>query len=163
MKTLWCDLSTDDEKCAYLLSGRAYEAGIIAVAIQNDVAMAYNRCTQYRAALEAAEANFEESRADNYRMALELADMKREAAELRARVAELEGMVPKWVPVAERLPTKSCTVLVAFPSAFGGAIPTTRVAIYCAGVFTYPSSDMAIRDATHWMQYTLPAAPKEEV
>lgn len=115
------------------------------------------------AALEAVEANFEESRADNYRMALELADMKREAAELRARVAELEGMVPKWVPVAERLPTKSCTVLVAFPSAFGGAIPTTRVAIYCAGVFTYPSSDMAIRDATHWMQYTLPAAPKEEV
>jgi len=38
---LWCDLETDEERFKFLISGRAHETGIIAKAIQNDVAMAF--------------------------------------------------------------------------------------------------------------------------
>jgi hypothetical protein len=45
--TLFCDLKSDAEKSNFFLSGRAYETGVIARAIQNDVAMAYHRCAEY--------------------------------------------------------------------------------------------------------------------
>lgn len=51
-KTLFCDLKTDEEKSNFFLSGRGYETGIIALSIQNDVAMAYHRCAEYRKELE---------------------------------------------------------------------------------------------------------------
>lgn len=51
--TLFCDLKTDEEKSAFFLSGRGYETGVIAHSIQNDVAMAYHRCSEYRKELEA--------------------------------------------------------------------------------------------------------------
>jgi hypothetical protein len=44
---LFTDLKTDEEKSAFFLSGRGYETGVIAPAIQNDVAMAYHRCSEY--------------------------------------------------------------------------------------------------------------------
>lgn len=50
---LFCDLKTDEEKSIFFLSGRGYETGVIAQAIQNDVAMAYHRCSENRKALEA--------------------------------------------------------------------------------------------------------------
>jgi hypothetical protein len=45
--TLFCDLKSDAEKSNFFLSGRAYETGVIAREIQNDVAMAYHRCAEY--------------------------------------------------------------------------------------------------------------------
>lgn len=38
---LWCDLKTDQERVEFLLSGRAWETGIIARAIVEDVAAAF--------------------------------------------------------------------------------------------------------------------------
>lgn len=49
---LFCDLRTDKEKSAFFLSGRAYETGVIARALQNDVAMAYHRCSEYQQEIE---------------------------------------------------------------------------------------------------------------
>ena len=51
--TLFCDLKTDEEKSVFFLTGRGYETGVIARAIQNDVAMAYHRCAEYRKEMEA--------------------------------------------------------------------------------------------------------------
>lgn len=59
MNKLFCDLKTDEEKSAFFLSGRGYETGIIAVAIQNDVAMAYHRCAEYKKELAALQAECE--------------------------------------------------------------------------------------------------------
>lgn len=53
MDKLFCDLKTDEEKAAFFLSGRGYETGVISQAIQNDVAMAYHRCAEYKKELEA--------------------------------------------------------------------------------------------------------------
>ncbi len=53
MDKLFCDLKTDEEKAAFFLSGRGYETGVISQAIQNDVAMAYHRCVEYKKELEA--------------------------------------------------------------------------------------------------------------
>lgn len=50
---LWRDMKTDSEKANYILSGRAYATGILAHAIQNDVAMAYQRCANYAARVPA--------------------------------------------------------------------------------------------------------------
>ena len=47
---LFCDLKTDEEKSNFFLSGKGYETGVIAAAIQNDVAMAYHRCAEYKKA-----------------------------------------------------------------------------------------------------------------
>lgn len=62
MKQLFCDCKTDEEKSNFFLSGRAFETGIIAYSISNDVAMAYHRCAQF----------------------------KKENDELRAKIAEME-------------------------------------------------------------------------
>jgi hypothetical protein len=59
MNTLFSDLKTDEEKSAFFLSGRGYETGIIAAAIQNDVAMAYHRCAEYKKELAALQAECE--------------------------------------------------------------------------------------------------------
>ena len=48
MNKLFCDLKTDEEKASFFLSGRGYETCVIAAAIQNDVAMAYHRCAEYK-------------------------------------------------------------------------------------------------------------------
>lgn len=42
---LWGDLETDEERVDFLISGRGFETGIIAKAIQHEVAMAF----QFRA------------------------------------------------------------------------------------------------------------------
>lgn len=62
MKQLFCDCKTDEKKSNFFLSGRAFETGIIAYSISNDVAMAYHRCAQF----------------------------KKENDELRAEIAEME-------------------------------------------------------------------------
>jgi len=56
MNKLFYDLKTDEEKSAFFLSGRGYETGVIAAAIQNDVAMAYNRCAEYKKELATLQA-----------------------------------------------------------------------------------------------------------
>jgi hypothetical protein len=43
---LWCDLSTDAERSAWLLLGRGYETGVVAKALQGDLARAYQRLAQ---------------------------------------------------------------------------------------------------------------------
>jgi hypothetical protein len=40
---LWCDLTTDAERSAWLLLGRGYETGVVAKSIQSDLARAYQR------------------------------------------------------------------------------------------------------------------------
>lgn len=40
---LWCDLKNDADRANWLLLGRGYETGVIAKAVQNDIAMAYHR------------------------------------------------------------------------------------------------------------------------
>jgi len=42
-KMLWCDLKTNDQRSKWLLLGRGYETGVVAKAIQNDLAMAYHK------------------------------------------------------------------------------------------------------------------------
>jgi len=64
--TLFCDLKTDEEKSSFFLTGRGYETGVIAQAIQNDVAMAYHRCSEYRKELEALQSQDRED-AERYR------------------------------------------------------------------------------------------------
>lgn len=61
---LFADLKTDEEKADFFLSGRGFATGVVALAIQQDVAMAYRRCSGYadevarlRAALAAREAD----------------------------------------------------------------------------------------------------------
>ncbi len=55
MDKLFSDLETDIEKANWFLSGRGYETGVIAQAIQNDVAMAYSRCDAAAAELRRME------------------------------------------------------------------------------------------------------------
>jgi hypothetical protein len=43
---LWCDLTTDAERSAWLLLGRGYETGVVAKAMQSDLARAYQRLAQ---------------------------------------------------------------------------------------------------------------------
>jgi hypothetical protein len=40
---LWCDLTTDEERSAWLLLGRGHETGVVAKSMQNDLARAYQR------------------------------------------------------------------------------------------------------------------------
>jgi hypothetical protein len=42
LDALWGDCETDEERADFLLSGRAYETGVIAKAIQNEVALAFD-------------------------------------------------------------------------------------------------------------------------
>uniref|UniRef100_A0A6H1ZEV3 Uncharacterized protein n=1 Tax=viral metagenome TaxID=1070528 RepID=A0A6H1ZEV3_9ZZZZ len=44
-EALWTDLETDQERFDFLISGRGFETGIMAKAIQHEVAMAF----QFRA------------------------------------------------------------------------------------------------------------------
>lgn len=53
MNKLFSDMKTDEEKSAFFLSGRGYETGVVALAIQNDVAMAYHRCAEYEKEVQA--------------------------------------------------------------------------------------------------------------
>ena len=43
---LWCDLTTDAERSAWLLLGRGHETGVVAKSIQNDLARAYQRLSK---------------------------------------------------------------------------------------------------------------------
>lgn len=61
---LFCDLKTDEEKASFFLSGRGYASGVITLSIQNDVAMAYHRCSEYRKEVEALQAECENLRED---------------------------------------------------------------------------------------------------
>ena len=40
-EALWTDLETDEERFDFLIAGRGFETGIIAKAIQHEVAMAF--------------------------------------------------------------------------------------------------------------------------
>ena len=40
-EALWTDCETDEERVNFLISGRGFETGIIAKAVQNEVAMAF--------------------------------------------------------------------------------------------------------------------------
>jgi len=55
-EALWCDCETDAERVDFLLMGRGYETGIIAKAIQHEVAMAFHfRALTVRGTPEPAE------------------------------------------------------------------------------------------------------------
>lgn len=72
---LFADMKTDEQKADFFLSGRAYETGVIAKAIQNDVSMAYRRCAEYAKALAATQqAENEALRKERDEMLLLLAD-----------------------------------------------------------------------------------------
>lgn len=109
------------------------------------------------AALEAAEAKFEEARADNYRMAMEMAELLCERKELRARVAELEAQVPKWVPVCDIKEIDDAPILAYRDD---GVMYTTRKSVVIrTNAASVPSrGHRAVY--TYWMPH--PAAPKEE-
>lgn len=66
---LFCDLKTDEEKASFFLSGRGYESGVIAHSIQNDVAMAYQRCSEYRKEMK-------DLQAENERLRCIISDIK---------------------------------------------------------------------------------------
>lgn len=108
MNKLFCDLKTDEEKSLFFLSGRAYKTGIITHAAQNDVAMAYHRCSEYEKEvatlqqrceeLEAAEAR---SVAMCDRMSGEITQLEKENTRLweentvlQSQLAEREGAEP---------------------------------------------------------------------
>src|SRR5690554_570049 len=59
MNKLFGDMKTDEEKSAFFLSGRGYETGVIAAAIQTDVAMAYHRCAEYKKELATLQAEID--------------------------------------------------------------------------------------------------------
>ena len=44
-EALWTDCETDEERVNFLIAGRGFETGIMAKAVQNEVAMAF----QFRA------------------------------------------------------------------------------------------------------------------
>jgi len=48
---LWSDLKTDEERAAWLRLGRGYETGVVAIAIQQELAMAYERLVGYKNAI----------------------------------------------------------------------------------------------------------------
>lgn len=48
---LWSDLKTDGERASWLRMGRGYETGVVAIAIQQELAMAYERLSGYRNAI----------------------------------------------------------------------------------------------------------------
>lgn len=75
MNKLFCDLKTDEEKAEFFLSGRGYETGVIAHSIQNDVAMAYHRCAEYKKELATLQAE-----CDKPKQAVDEAMMERIAA-----------------------------------------------------------------------------------
>jgi len=50
---LWCDLTTNDERSAWLLAGRGYETGVVSASIQNDLSLAYAKLARYENALPA--------------------------------------------------------------------------------------------------------------
>lgn len=52
-EALWSDCETDMERFQFLMSGRAFETGILAKAIQNEVALAFN----YRAQMMACKSS----------------------------------------------------------------------------------------------------------
>jgi len=52
---LWCDLKTDQERVEFLRSGRAWETGIIAKSIVEDVAQAFERYPNKSVATETLE------------------------------------------------------------------------------------------------------------
>lgn len=68
MKKLWCDLRSDAERSDYILSGQAYDAGIITHAIQADVAMAFHRCSEYDAEVRRLREENERLKADADRL-----------------------------------------------------------------------------------------------
>ncbi len=45
---LWCDLTTDRERAEFMRDGRAHSTGIIAAAIQTEVADAFNALASIR-------------------------------------------------------------------------------------------------------------------
>lgn len=47
---LWCDLTTNEERSAWLLAGRGYETGVVSAAVQNDLSLAYAKLARYEAA-----------------------------------------------------------------------------------------------------------------
>lgn len=105
---LFTDLKTDEEKSAFFLSGRGYETGVIAPAIQNDVAMAYHRCSEYA-----------KERATTIQIPLaEYEKLKADAERYRVlRMYELRGSWP-----FDRQGISAPSGLIAFSSTVRGAV-----------------------------------------
>lgn len=56
---LFNDLKSDEEKSAFFLSGRAYETGVVASTIQNELAMAYHQIVELKKELAEAQRDAE--------------------------------------------------------------------------------------------------------
>lgn len=104
---IWCDLKSDEDRANWLLLGRGYETGVVAHAIQNDLAMAYHRLAQLTQAPQAAttaSASVQERRTgygEGVRAAAALAEKAGDIA-LAERIRDLQSRAP--VPSREAAP-----------------------------------------------------------
>ena len=155
MKKLWCDLRSDAERSDYILSGQAYDAGIIAHAIQADVAMAFHRCSEYDAEVRRLREENERQRFDILAMNQSLDLLREENERLRKDAERIE-----WQPI-ETAPKDGTDILVMT----GETMHVVRW-INIHGDFDYWAVDdnkhgpftLRGKAPTHWMP--LPETPK---
>lgn len=116
MDKLFADLKTDLEKANFFLSGRGYETGVIAQAIQNDVAMAYSRCDAAAAELRRLEEEIERKAAGIKFLWQECDNQERINAQL---LEALEGLAAadfgagEWTESAEQAALKARAAIKA--------------------------------------------------
>ena len=101
---LWCDLTTDAERSAWLLLGRGYETGVVAKAMQNDLARAYERLAQ-----NASDTEIRQLREENEKIkqVIHLTGLKLTDTEIGVRLTNFAGMQLMQVGDAEWMREKS--------------------------------------------------------
>lgn len=92
---LFCDMKTDADKANFFLSGRGYETGVIAKAVQNDVAMAYQRCANYAKQSQQSQAQRGQVMRE---LSTEIARLTNEMAGLRATPTVPQGYEIHEIP-----------------------------------------------------------------
>lgn len=116
MDKLFSDLKTDIEKANFFLSGRGYETGVIAQAIQNDVAMAYSRCDAAAAELRRLEAEVKRKSAGIKFLWQECDNQERIKAQLLEALESLAAAdfgAGEWTESAEQAALKARAAIEA--------------------------------------------------
>jgi hypothetical protein len=95
----------------------------------------------------------------------ELADADNEISELEDRVDKLEAMLPRWIPVSERLPEHDTSVLISVRRKDGEVV--VKEVLFVDWSLPHEPADPRfaddyggedLKDVTHWMP--LPAPPE---